>query len=84
MRVDPRDFVPLFDFDFAGGDELGGADVDVVAPAAVEVFGEEAGAFGAVVESEAGGLEGAEEGGVAFVDFFGGVLFEAGCDGVGG
>ena len=40
--LDLADFLALFDFDLAVDDKLGGADINVVASAALEVFHEEA------------------------------------------
>ena len=61
VGFDALDRVPMFDLDLSVGDELRGADVEVVAAAAAEVLHEEASAVGAAVDSEAGGGETLEE-----------------------
>lgn len=75
--------MPLLDFDFLVGDELRGADVDVVAAASAEVFHHETGAVGAAVEGESGGCEPLEEGTVSLHDSVGGLYVEVFEDGVG-
>lgn len=74
---DLLDFLPLFDGDLAVDDELGGANVDVVAAAALPVLEDEAGAEGAVVELEADALETFEQLVIEAVDAFCGVDVEA-------
>lgn len=69
----------LFDFDQAVNDKLGGANVDVVPAAAVEVFHKEACMIGSVVESEAGALQAAEEIGVTSCGLLGGVDVDSLC-----
>ena len=83
MELDGFDGIALLDLDFAVCDELGGADVDVVASAAGHVFHEEAGAVRTGVAGEAGIREAADEGGVDFHHFFRGCLLEAVCDRIG-
>ncbi len=64
VLVDGLDLLALLDVDLAVGDEGRGADVDVVAAAALKVLNEEAGVVGPVVELEAGLGEAVEEGAV--------------------
>ena len=81
--VDGRDFLPLLDVDFAVGDERGGADVDIIPAATLEVFHEEAGVVGPVVELEAGLGETVEQLLVALRNLPGGVDVHAFEEGVG-
>lgn len=83
VAVDGTDLLALLDVDLAVGDERGGADVDVIAAAALEVFHEEARVVGPVVELEAGLGEAVVEVVVAVGDLFGGVDVHAFEDGVG-
>lgn len=79
VRADAADFPALLDFDGAIDDELGGPDVNVVPAAAVQVFHEDAGVVGPVVDGEAGGLKALEEHGVASRSLFGGVDVDPFC-----
>ena len=67
VRQHLGDLLALLDFDLAVDDELRGPDVDVVAPAALEVLHEQARAVGPLVELEARFREALEQRGVVRV-----------------
>lgn len=67
----------MVDFDAAVDDQLGGPHVNVVSPAAVEVFHKETRVVWARVQGEAGSLEPLKEGGIAAGGFFGGFDVES-------